>query len=263
MPTLLELQTAMRGHLLHDNATAAQALLDEALVPADRLSIYRNTSRTSLIKALRLNFPAVERLVGEEFFAAAANTFVTQEPPVTAWLDLYGEGLPDFLQNFQPAAALVYLPDVARLECSVSRALHAAEAQALEYPKLLDVDPSAQAGLCFASHPSVSLLLSRYPVDQIWLAVLARDDAAMAAIDLASGPVRLLIERRFGDLEITRLGQQRWTFAEALLTGKSLAAALEAADDSDATLWLAEHLAAGHFTDMRLEPAQPSPEKVP
>ena len=262
MPTLLELQAAIRDHLLDDAANAASALLDEALVPADRLSIYRNTSRATLTKALRLNFPAVERLAGEEFFAAAADKFITQKPPHTAWLDLYGEGLPDFLQSYEPAATLVYLPDVTRLEWRVSRALHAIDAEALDYRKLLNIDPSAQAYLCFAAHPSVSLLSSPYPVDEIWCAVLARDNAAMAAVDQASGPVRLLIERRSGEVEVTRLDQPRWTFAEALLTGKPLAAALEAAGVPHATHWLAEHLAAGHFIDFQLEPARSVLEKV-
>ncbi len=79
-----------------------------------------------------------------------------------------------------------------------------------------------------------------------------RDDAAMAAIALASGPTRLLIERRSGEVEVTRFDQSRWTFAEALLTGKPLAAAFEAAGVPHATHWLAEHLAAGHFVDFRL-----------
>jgi len=262
VPTLLDLQTAIRRHLLDDTTIAAAALLEEALVPADRLSIYRNTSRTTLIKALRLNFPAVERLVGEEFFAAAADTFVTRQPPGTAWLDLYGEDFPQFLQGFEPAATLVYLADLARLEWCVSRALHAIDAEALNCSKLLNIDPSAQACLCFVAHPSVSLLSSLYPVDEIWRAVLARDDAAMAAIDLASGPICLLIGRRSGDVEVTRLDQARWKFAEALFTGEPLARALEAAGVPDATLWLAEHLAAGHFTDFQLEPTRPALEKL-
>jgi hypothetical protein len=261
VPTLLELQAAIRNHLLDDAANAPSAVLDVTLAPADRLSIYRNTSRATLTKALRLNFPAVERLVGEEFFAAAADRFITQKPPRSAWLDLYGEGLPDFLQSFEPTATLVYLPDVARLEWRVSRALHAVEVKALEYSRLLTIDPSAQARLCFAAHPSVSFLSSPYPVDEIWRAVLARDDTAMKAIDLASGPVRLLIDRCSGEVEIKRLDQPRWTFAEALLTGKPLAEALEAAGDPDAVLWLAEHLAAGRFTEFRLEPTRPALEK--
>src|SRR5215470_16215107 len=98
MPTLNEMQGAMRRGLLDGGDQAVAALLAETLLPADRLSIYRNTSRATLTKTLRLNFPAVERLVGGDFFAAAADEFITREPPCTAWLDLYGEGFPAFLQ---------------------------------------------------------------------------------------------------------------------------------------------------------------------
>src|SRR5215472_3159481 len=155
----------MRRDLLGNSDATVAATLCDALAPADRLSIYRNTSRTALTNALRLNFPAVQRLVGEDFFEAAADTFITRDPPHTAWLDLYGEGFPEFLQRFKPATTLVYLPDIARLEYAVSRALHALDVKPLEYSQLLDVEPSLQGRLCFDRHPSVSLVFSHYPVD--------------------------------------------------------------------------------------------------
>jgi hypothetical protein len=110
--------------------------------------------------------------------------------------------------------------------------------------------------VCFTPHPSVSLVFSPYPVDAIWRAVLARDDAALAAIDLSAGAVRLLVERRAGEIEITRLDERRWKFAEALFTGHSLSAALAVADHPDATTWLAAHLAAGHLSDFALSDAE-------
>jgi Putative DNA-binding domain len=252
VPTLLEIQTAMwRGLLGNSDATIA-ATLSDALAPADRLSIYVNTSRTALTNALRLNFPAVQRLVGEDFFAAAADTFIAREPPQTAWLDLYGESFPEFLQCFEPAAVLIYLPDVARLERAVGRALHAVDAEPLEYSQLLDIAPSARGRVCFTPHPSVSLVFCPYPVDVIWRAVLARDDPALAAIDLSAGAVRLLVERRAGEVEVTRMDERQWKFAEALFTGHSLSTALAVADDPDAAAWLAAHLAAGHLSDFAL-----------
>jgi Putative DNA-binding domain len=252
VPTLLEIQTAMRRSLLDNGDATAAATLSDSLAPADRLSIYRNTSRTALTNALRLNFPAVQRLVGEDFFEAAADAFIRCEPPQTAWLDLYGEGLPEFLRSFEPAAVLIYLPDVARLERAVCRALHAADVEPLKYSQLLDIEPSVQGRLCFIPHPSVSLVFSPYPVDVIWRAVLARDDVALAAIDLSAGAVRLLVERRAGEVEVTRMDERQWKFAEALFTGHSLSTALAVADDPDAAAWLAAHLAARHLSDFAL-----------
>jgi hypothetical protein len=256
VPTLLEIQTAVRHGILGNGDATVAATLSDALEPADRLTIYRNTSRTALTSALRLNFPVVQRLVGEDFFTAAVDTFITREPPQTAWLDLYGEGFPEFLLGFEPVVALIYLPDVARLERAVGRALHASDAKSLEYSELLDIEPSDHGRVCFTPHPSVSLVFSPYPVDAIWRAVLARNDEALAAIDLSSGAVRLLVERRVGEIEITRMDVRRWKFAEALFAGRSLSAALAVADDPDATAWLAEHLAAGHFQEFTLSDAE-------
>ena len=256
MPTLLEVQTAMRCSLLGSGDAAVAPTLGDALTPADRLSVYRNTSRTALTNTLRLNFPAVRRLVGEDFFEAAADTFITREPPHTAWLDFYGEGFAEFLQSFEPAAALIYLPDVARLERAVGHALHAVDAEPLEYSQLLDIELSVQGRVCFTPHPSVSLVFSPYPVDVIWRSVLAQDDAALAAIDPTGGAVRLLVERRAGEIEVTRMDERQWKFAEVLFTGHSLSTALAVADHPDATTWLAAHLAAGHFDGFALSDAE-------
>ena len=255
MPTLLEVQTAMRCSLLGSGDAAVAPTLGDALTPADRLSVYRNTSRTALTNALRLNFPAVQRLVGKDFFATAADAFISHNPPNTAWLDLYGDGFPEFLQSFEPAAALIYLPDVARLERAVGHALHAVDAEPLEYSQLLDIELSVQGRVCFTPHPSVSLVFSRYPVDVIWRSVLAQDDAALAAIDLTGGAVRLLVDRRVGEIEVTRMDERQWKFAEALFAGHSLSAALAVADHPDATTWLAAHLGAGHFNGFALSDA--------
>ena len=249
---LHEVQAAMRLRLLDGGDSARTAVLADALAPVDRLSIYRNTSRSTLTNALRLNYPAVHRLVGENFFAAAADTFIAMEPPRTAWLDVYGTGFPEFLESFEPAATLPYLPDVARLERAVGRALHAVDAEPLEISTLVNVATSMEAQGCFKPHPSVGLVSSHYPVDAIWRAVLARDDAAIAAIDLASGAVRVLVERRRGEIEVTRITEGQWIFANALFAGHSLSAAVETVNDPDATVWLAEHLAAGHFIGFAL-----------
>jgi putative DNA-binding protein len=189
----------------------------------------------------------VQRLVGEDFFAAAADVFITKDPPRIAWLDFYGAAFPEFLERFKPAASLPYLPDVARLERAVSRALHAADAKGLAPAELADLPQSAQGSVSFVPHPSVGLLSSKYPVDAIWRAVLAGDDAALAAIDLDSGGVWLLVERTAGGVEVTRLDEQCWRFAEALFARWPLPDALKRADSDDAPAWLAAHITAGRF----------------
>src|SRR2546430_14573865 len=135
MPTLLEMQAAMRQSLVHRDSAAASAML-AAQVRAERLDIYRNTFLLTLTRALRLCFPVVQKLVGEEFFEGAAQIFVAEHPPRSAWLDQYGSAFPDFLHAFSAAESVPYLSDVARLEWAVSGALHAPDTEPLDINRL-------------------------------------------------------------------------------------------------------------------------------
>lgn len=79
-------------------------------------AVYRNTVIKGCIDALQGNFPAVAHLVGEEWFRAAAAQFVADQPPRHTSLVDYGGEFPNFLTEFEPAAMLPYLGDIARLD---------------------------------------------------------------------------------------------------------------------------------------------------
>jgi hypothetical protein len=251
MPTLLELQNALRASMVDRDDGVVAAMLAAPVAP-NRLDIYRNTFVGSLTKALRLSYPAVHRLVGNDFFEAVAGSFIVDSPPRSAYLDDYGADFPEFLLRFPPAAGLPYLPQVARLEWAVNRAIHAPDAEPLEPARLTALAPEDQGRVCFVPHPSLGLVYADYPVDAIWRGVLAGDDAALAAIDLAAGPVRLLVHRLASGIDVLRLDESAWGFAAALCSGRPLQAALDAAADVDAPLLLAEHLAAQRFVGFTL-----------
>jgi hypothetical protein len=251
VPTLLEVQNALRKSLVDRQDGEAAAMLAGHVAP-DRLDIYRNTFVTGVTNALRLSYPAVHRLVGDAFFAAAAGIFIGRNPPRAAYLDQYGVEFPEFLEQFPAAAALAYLPDVARLEWAVSRAIHAPDREPLAVTQLAALAPGDQGYVCFVPHPSIGLLRVAYPVDVIWRAVLDCDDAALAALDLHPAPVHLLVQRLPTGVEVMRLDESEWRFAAALCAGRQLQAALDQATGVDATALLAGHLAAQRFVEFTL-----------
>jgi hypothetical protein len=253
VPTLLEVQNALRKNLVDRQDGEAAAMLAPH-VPPDRLDIYRNTFVTGISKALRLSYPAVHRLVGDDFFAAAADIFMARNPPRTACLDQYGAEFPEFLEQFSPAATLAYLADVARLEWAVSQAIHAPDREALALTQLAALTPQDQGRVCFVPHPSIGLLRVSHPVDVIWRAVLARDDAALAALDLDAPPVHLLVQRLPAGVEVIRLDDGEFRFAAALCAGHPLQGALDQAAGVDAPALLAGHLAAQRFVGFSLAP---------
>jgi len=247
-PTLLELQHALyRSIVEHDEAEAAASIVVDGIDPAARLGIYRNTFASVLTNALRLSYPAVLRLVAAECFEGAARLFMEEQPPQSANLDDYGAAFPEFLSRFEPVSALAYLLDVARLEWAVSRALHAPDAPPLDLGRLAALTEDEQAHVCFTPHPSAGLVRADHPADSIWRAVLAQDEAALAAIDPSSEPVWLLVHRTERGVEVTRLSEAAWRFTDALFAGRPLHSVLEEAPGAEASALLAEHLAAGRF----------------
>ena len=255
MPTLRELQHDIaRGLIARDAAAAAHVVSDE-IAAAARLAVYRNTIVAGLITALRLSYPAVHRLVGAAFFESAAQVFLEAQPPRSACLDDYDPAFADFLDKFAAAAAIPYLAGVARLDWAVSRALHAPDADALDPARLGALNAAEQRRIRFVPHPSVGLVRADHPVDAIWRAVLAQDEAAMAAIDLGDGPVFLLVQRRNGDSEISRLAPAAWHLTASLCAGRPLQDAIEAAGDVDAVAVLTTHLINGVFTAFAVDEA--------
>ena len=255
MPTLLEAQQEMRGSLLNGDYRAMATMLSEG-ISLDTINIYRNTFLMSLTKALRLSYPVIERLVGNEFFDATAQHYVVERPPVIAHLDKYGGAFAEFLQNFEPAATLPYLADVAKLEWAITCALHAPDENPLDLQALAVVSPEDQGRVCFIGHPSIQLLHLDYPADHIWQAVIDGDDDVLRSVNLSDGDVRLLVERRETDVKFIRLERQHWRFAEALFIGSPIHVALSEAGNIDASAAIAEHLACGRFISFSLAPLE-------
>jgi hypothetical protein len=230
----------------------------DGVSPEDRLAIYRNTYISGATRALRLNYPAVHRLVGDEFFEGMAQIFIAAHPPQTTNLDGYGAALSEFLSTFESAKSLAYLPAVARLEWMVSRVLHAEDVPALDLTRLSELSPEEYGRLCFSPNPSAGLVYADCPADEIWRAVLDGDDEAMAAIDPDAGPVWLLVRRLETGVDVARLEEMEARFLLLLIDGMPLDGALLAAADINATAVLARFLTDGVFTDFDFAPIQQS-----
>ncbi|WP_311767428.1 DNA-binding domain-containing protein [Burkholderia sp. Bp9140] len=253
-PSLAELQHIFSRNLLRDadhdaNDDIAAVVLGDGLAPQARLNIYRNTALSVLTNALRLSFPAVQRLVGPEFFDGAARLFCGAAPPDSAWLDEYGARFPGFLARMPHAASLPYLGDVARLEWQVNLVLHAPDDPILELARLAGLDDVVLGELRLRPHPAARLLCCDFPADAIWRAVLGHDDTALRAIRLEDGPVHLLVQCTAEGVETLRLSVAEWRITTALFAGEAMSAALAAAPEADGHALIATCLARGCFAE--------------
>ncbi|MCY0096569.1 DNA-binding domain-containing protein [Hoeflea ulvae] len=184
-----------------------------------RFAVYRNNMTVSLIEALASIFPAVERLVGEDFFRDMARVYLLEEPPRTPLMFEYGGGFAAFLEGFEPVAKLVYLPDVARLERAWLDAFHAADASPLPPGALGAIPPECLGDVVFTPHPATRLVQSRYASVSIFSA--SREERPLDAIRPLD-PEDGLITRPHYDVQVRQLPPGAAVFFKALMAGTSL-----------------------------------------
>ncbi|WP_341913449.1 DNA-binding domain-containing protein [Ferrovibrio terrae] len=209
--------------------------------PAERFAVYRNNVVSGLSRALAAGFPAVEAIVGTEFFAAMAAIFVRQSPPASPVLLDYGATLPDFLRDFTPATELPYLADVARLELAYTRAFHATDAHPLAADTLGRLAADRIGGLRVTLHPSLQILRADYPAATIW----AMNTGRLPLAEITDWAAQdMLVLRPQYSVDVVILAPGEAAFLTALQAGSTLGEAAAAALDAAATFDLGPALAA-------------------
>ena len=220
-------QTDFIQALLDPNVTTPPGLQDPQGRPAGRrFSVYRNNVAVSLTEALETAFPVIRKLVGEEFFRAAAGVYLRQHPPSSPLMMYYGDDFPAFLETFPPARSLAYLADVARLELALRRAYHAADVPPMAAASLGAHDQQALATATIGIAPSLQILLSDWPIHAIWKANTESD-----APKPMMRPESVLVTRPGYDPVVTLITRPEAGFIKGLSEGKTILQAIAAASE--------------------------------
>lgn len=200
------------------------------LVAQPAFAVYRNTVAKGCIDALQANFPAVARLVGEEFFREAASLYVTLQLPREPSLLAYGVSFPVFLSAYSPVEDMPWLADVARLERLWTGAHTAADAEPLDARALaLSLDELARARLHL--HPSARWAwFAEAPVYTIW--------SRNRAVEYDESPIAwhgegTLVTRPVGAVQWMAIEESACRFLDACREGLTVLQAMEAALEAD------------------------------
>lgn len=235
MPALREIQTAFSAAIL----TGEPGVLPIHVAPIPlgaerRIQIYRNHFTISLIECLTATFPVLKSLVGEIFFDQCARSFATNHPPSSPVLFEYGETFPAFVADATRSRDFAYLTDVGAFEWAINHAYHADDAEPLDSQTFLGVPEETRGDLMLHLHPSLRLVVSYYPILEIWRANQSCGDATRT-IDVSSGDARLLVWRNGIDVAWRQLDAPEATFYAALMNGSTLTNACDMALAVDTT----------------------------
>ena len=229
------------------------AVFDEGdIALSNRLKVYRNNIVGSLTDVMIASFPAIEKLVGKEFMEGMARSFILAHPPSQGCLNQYGSGFAEFIEAFEPAKGLPYLPDIARLEIALNDAYYASDDIALSENALAQIAPEDLSEITLKPRSSVYLLQSNYPIHDIRDFALSEDQSD--APDIDSGPAYLMVYRPKLDTEIIILEHAEFEILSLFQAGEALGQAVETimskSPDFNFQSFLQKHIFLETFTSL-------------
>ncbi len=258
MPALRELQQAIVAAVLEDASPGTLGLLVGTPSQAQvGLLIYRNNASAGFARALALQFPVIERLVGDDYFRQLARSYQQQHPSTSGDLGQIGTDFALFLRRTFADTEYAYLPDVAELEWHRETLSTAEPAPALPIQALTEISPEHYERVQLRLQAASRLSSSPYPILQIWR-VNQQDGATDTLIDLNAGAEHVLARQTSDGLQLLPLDAGQFALLAALARGDTLGVALQTALDVDARFDLGQALALafmhGVFTHLDLHP---------
>ena len=223
MNSLEQIQHDFIDAFYHDDDTAFVRHItdDQQLSSQKRFKIYQSSITEGLAIHLRKLYQACEKVVGEDFFNSMAYQYIKTTPCYTADLSEYGNTLSDFVSTFAPAQSLPYLTDLCRLCWCFHKVIHAEIYITFDINTFSEVLSQNSDNVVLTLQPSIQLLHSAYPLDQIWRLCCEKSDED---INLGSGEVYLMTWYDGTQVRIDNLTPEQWQIAQWISEGKCLSA---------------------------------------
>lgn len=207
-----------------------------------RLRVYRNGFLKACIDALRANYPSVERVAGEERFAALARPFVETKPPGTASLVEYGEGFPQHVRDTREVHGLDWLASFAALDRAWTEVYFAEDDDIEAAPPGRDSGALPGPGVPFDAEalmnlrgrlsPRVRLVSLDHRALDAWRGL--REGEPRPRVEIRHAPQQVLVWRSGAEMLHRDLAVPEHAFIAGVAAGRTCAEAAGSALDLDA-----------------------------
>ena len=253
MTDLKNLQSAfLKSIAANDDEGIEKELVTDDFTAHSLMDIYRNNTSGGIKFSMKLTYPAIFEVVGEEFFNGLVEEFMKGNLPSTGNLDDYGEGFAEFLENFEPAKQLPYLPDVAHFEWLFHKSALADKVEVIDLASIKNISVEKYLEMSFVLNNSVKLFSSKYPVHLIW--EMAREPEKERELDLSvESGCDLMLSRQEARVKMEFLDRAEYQFLKSIAEDGSLYAAFTAATattpEFDLAFYLNKHIVNGTFSE--------------
>ncbi len=238
----------LSGELTDDNILMRGDLVESTISAKGRMGIYRESSIGNITIPLQMTYPVIEDLVGKDFFSAMCREYIKDHFPVSGDMNDYGEGMAEFIEQFNPVKGLVYLSDIARLEWLFHLSSLADDANSSDWSGFAELSEDALSSVVIELHPSVQVMASSHPILKIW--EMCKENGAAFDPSKESGDNVLLVRK---DLKVNLypLADNEIVFLRSIIAGGTLFDAYDNAlgigDDAAMQGFIAKHIDIGTF----------------
>lgn len=187
----------------------------------ERFDIYRNTIFENLINALKITFPGVWKLIGDDCAKSVAKAYckIKFNLPRTGCLDDYGENFPKFLATIPELRTVPYIADYAMYEWLKHIACNTDMIANEEHVELSHIQISNPQDISFTITPCCQLFSSMFAINQIEQVV---DQVVLNTVNLSNVGVFGVIHFHDAKLLTYWIDKDLWCFIKSLQNGLTL-----------------------------------------
>ncbi|MDX2269514.1 MAG: DNA-binding domain-containing protein [Bryobacter sp.] len=194
------------------------------LSPEARVEIYRGMYLARLRGALRVDYPLLFQLLGEERFEELTALYAEQHPSRSYTLNRFGDALPAFVRQVENLPYPSFVEDLVLFENLETQVFDAAEGKRQPLPDLSQIPAEQLENLLFEPIQALRLAEFRYPVHR-YAAAYRNQQALRRPRPKATW---LAIYRRDYQLQHLELDPQAYPILAGLASGLPLGQALAA-----------------------------------
>lgn len=208
--------------------------VNKSIRTQERLGVNRYTIIQNFVKDLRISYPGVWKLLGEECARGAALAYAHYLKHLTSRgnINKFGANFPEYLRTFPPTSDLIYLPDFAKLEWLRALSHDARQESVVSIEELQSVIADNIESYKFRFNSSVFFMISKFPLSEIQ-DLLERENSE--PITLSARGSYIIICRVDNNVRNIFLDQHSWEFLFSLSQGNSLGTALCKLDNTKST----------------------------
>ncbi len=200
----------------------------------ERISVHRTTIIENLASSLKIDFPGIWQLIGEDCARSSAIQYSYDMQNLSLQNNLFdfGKNFPDFLKTFQSTKNIPYLSDYAKFEYLKNKSYYTINFKTIAEQDLLQEFAKNVDTLSLKLNPSIYLLHSVYPILDIEELLLNKN---AKNITINQQDHYIIICRVNGIVNAFEISKLYFEFIKKIQNQKTISCALDYLAEQDAT----------------------------